>query len=212
LGDELAIAREQACMSVMLREDGELAASRRHLEEALATFRRFGDTRDVAICLIRLGEVAQAEGDLAGSQSLYEASLTAGLDLDNASLAVRIAHHLGSVALARGDYGAAREQFVRSLQTLRERGAWDIVHSALADLASLEIAESRPERGLTLAGAVEALYESQSMTLRPTERVPFEGWVERARQALPAEAADRAWTEGLEMGLQRAVEVALAGC
>jgi tetratricopeptide (TPR) repeat protein len=212
LGDRAAIANGLSLLGVILREQGDFAAARDRLEEGLALYRALGDRSGIAHSLIRLGELAQALGAHAEARVCYMESSALGEGLDDAAFAVRLPHHLGSLSLEQGDYGTARARFVQSLLARQDQSSWDCLHSSLADLACLAVAQGQPERALRLAGAVDTLRVTFGMLLQPTERATFERWLARGRQAMGDEAAAAAWAEGRAMTPRQAVAFALAEC
>jgi non-specific serine/threonine protein kinase len=213
LGDREGIAGSLSLLSVALRNLGDYAAAQVALEEALALHRALGDRKAIAGDLVRLGELAQDQGDSLTAQHHYEQSGATIERLDEldefTAFSVRLWHHLGSLALDRGEVAAARAHFVAALRQVRDQTIRFWTPSALADFAALAAAEGQPERAVRLAGAVERMSETIGATIQPGERRRLEHWLTTARQAL-AEKTGAAWAVGQAMSLEQAVAYALS--
>ncbi len=207
LGDRLVIARTLCLLGPIARERGDGPTARTLLEEGLAIYQELGNLYGIGAALVRLGETAHAEGDYPEAQRYYQASLPfwARLGL----WPPRVSHHLGTLALDRGDLPEARRWFVDCLtrQVEQEHGTWS--HATLADLACLAAAQGHATRALRLAGAVEAQCERAGAVLQPTERGRFDRWLEHARRTLGDARSEVARAEGDALSPEQAITYAL---
>jgi tetratricopeptide (TPR) repeat protein len=83
---------------------GEYERARALYEESLALFRELGDKRSVAIPLVNLGLVAQAQGEYERVRALYEESLALSREVGDKP---GIAHGLEGLASTALEPGAA---------------------------------------------------------------------------------------------------------
>jgi tetratricopeptide (TPR) repeat protein len=201
------IAATLSSLGVMAREQGDFARARALLREGLERYRALGHDYGVGASYVRLGEVAEALGDYAQAQAYYDASLPSWRA--SGQWPARVPHHLGTLALARGDLATARTRLVEALTLQCERGEGTWLHASLAALACLAAAEGEPARALRLAGAAAAPGAAGGAALQPTERQRLERWLAGARRAVGDEAAATAWAEGQAMSLEQAVAGAL---
>jgi ATP/maltotriose-dependent transcriptional regulator MalT len=172
----------QACEAPLLMNlgrlqifEGNYAAGRAQCEEALDLARQVGDVWVVWHALNALALAALAQGDLATARALaYE-----GLNLKaDPTWQTRELHVLGQIAIAEGEYTAARGHLLHALELLA---------SSDDPVATAEV--------------VETLGHLASRDLRDRWLIPL-------RQTLKAEDEDRWWAEGYALSLDEAVVLA----
>jgi tetratricopeptide (TPR) repeat protein len=116
---------------------------------------------------------------------------------------------LGTVILARGDFGAAYDLYVNSLNLARDL-SWQFgLACSLTGFARLSAAEGRPAAALRLAGAADALRELLRTPLSPAELAEFEDRLAQSRRVLGGAAAESAWVEGRMMSVDQVIDTAL---
>lgn len=117
--------------------------ARRHLQEALALFRRAEDTTGQARALVNLGLVEERIGRYRSAVAYLEQALEVYRGLgDRAGEAIAL-KDLGSVEVHRGQYGTAAERLLEALALLRETGNRYLEAHALNDLGAVEVALDR---------------------------------------------------------------------
>ena len=92
----------------------------------------------------------------------------------------------------------------------RELGDQTAIAYLIEDYSGVAAAESQPQRALELAGFAAALRESIGAPLPPSEQNRVDRMIAPAREALPEASATAAWETGRSMGLEQAIELALA--
>ncbi len=100
---------------------------------------------------------------------------------------------------------AAYRETINGWVHLGHRGA---VANQLENVAYVAIDQGRPDRAARLLGAAEAIREAAGAPMAFDEQPELEGFIERLRAMLPAEAFDAAWREGRETSLLEAVTLA----
>ena len=118
---------------------------------------------------------------------------------------------LGLCAVARGDAAGARRTLRECLEEMREINDAMWLALALEGLAGVAALEGRARRALVLAGAAEASREAIGHALWPVFERQVGGWLAPARAALAPGLAEAAWSEGLAMSFDQAVDYALEG-
>ncbi|MGD8328320.1 MAG: tetratricopeptide repeat protein [Acidobacteriota bacterium] len=137
---------------------GDFAAGRPPLEEALARFRRLKDDNRIAFATHGLGFVALGEGDATLARSLFEESLHTSRAADDQWMASFALHFLAIVLTYQGDHDRATSYFEEGNEIIESLGghsqglAFSLFH--LGRIACLQgdysAARSRHEEGLRL--------------------------------------------------------------
>ncbi len=154
--------------------------------------------------------MARLRGEPARARALYQEALATFRVLGERPTVASILDGLGEVAIALGDFGAARTRFAESLALYREMGSTRGIGIALSGFAALAGAEWRAERAVRLAGAATALHQAGGGAIELIRHRGAEDWLQEAREALGAPRADLAWAAGQAMTPDEAVAFALA--
>ena len=220
IGDGLAIARADGDPDLVARglidqggvtlASGDFASATQALGEALAIARTTRNGRLEAEALHHLGSLAGVRGDLPAAHERLTETLQLRRRLGIADESLTTLTLMAVTAARRGDLAEARGAIVEALRiglALRDRrAAW-----SLDVVACLTAIEGNAERALRLGGAADAMFESTAV--RPA--APWRGFTEplmdRARQVVGADAADRAWAAGRELTFERALDYAVEG-
>jgi predicted ATPase/class 3 adenylate cyclase len=186
----------------LLLFQGDLAASRRLREEALAIYRERGDRLRAVSALRTLGYVSLHLADYGGARRQYAEALAAVRALGSRPEAaagpdaVWIRREtafalggLGMVACVRGDYAAARALGEQSLALFRALGASDDTAAALTELASTALAQGDHAAGLGLLAEARPLWQAVGDRSGGAWLLELAGDVARARGDLPRAAA-----------------------
>jgi len=184
-------------------------AARPLFEESARLFDDLGDRWDLAMPTRGLGLVAFQQGDYSAANSYFErAALLFGERGDEWSLAMLL-HDLGHVAHSRGDWHHAAALFGQSLRSWRRLGNTRGTVMCLTGLAGVAAAADNALAAARLFGTAQAVGETMSIVLEPTDQVMYERNVALARKGLSEEAFAATWDEGRTMLLEEAVDVAL---
>jgi ATP/maltotriose-dependent transcriptional regulator MalT len=116
---------------------------------------------------------------------------------------------LGIAALERGDHQQALSLLRESLVLFHELKMGADIASALEGLAQTAVAQGDARRALCLAGAAAQLRETIGVKRTDQDQSSHDAHMKKAREGLSAEVAERAFADGYEMPLERAVEYAL---
>jgi DNA-binding CsgD family transcriptional regulator len=116
----------------------------------------------------------------------------------------------GWAALLQGDHDAARTYYAESLTLCKELDDRMIAAESLEGLACISVVEGDAKRAAKMFGAAEILREVVGFKHTPEEDALREPYLAAACSLVDEEAWEEAWVEGKTMGLQQAVEYALA--
>jgi predicted ATPase/Tfp pilus assembly protein PilF len=122
MADPATYIRAQNVAGSLAWRQGDYAAARALLEEALTHGRALGDREGVATALFNLGVVALYQGDQATAQTLLEESLALQRALGERRGMAIILSALGAVAMSRGDAVTADTLYNEGLALYRELG------------------------------------------------------------------------------------------
>jgi len=173
--------------------------------------RELGLPLGLQFSLHNLGQVAQAEGDLAAARARFAEGLEVNRRAGQADGLGMSLFYLGDLALDQGDLAAARARFAESLDVYRRTGSRMRLAIVLEGVAGLAAAQGQPARALRLAGAADALREAAGTRYLPPPRARLERRLAPARRALSRQAQAALWTEGRAMPLEHAIAAALGG-
>jgi tetratricopeptide (TPR) repeat protein len=205
LNDRLGIALASHGLGVLAYAMGDPAAARTLYEEAIAIQRERGNLRAEAAGLNGLGDVALYQGDLGAARAFQNRSLEIQRGLGDKSGTAFSLRLLGRVAVREGDLASARGLLSESLELFQEVGDPGGIADGIEAMAELSAAGGDAERALRLAGAAAAHREAIHMPLAGPDREQLDRSLAPARETLGSGEADRIFTAGKVLGLERAV-------
>jgi len=184
--------------------------AREQYSKALAQRHRVGDSGEVVVALASLAFVGHLQGQYDGCRELYEEGLAIAERLGDQSLRGYLLCRLGELAVDQGRYAEARARFTAGVEIYRSLGARTRLAGVLEGFAVLAAAHDEGTRALRLAGAAAALRDLVMARPTPREAAWPRPGLERARQLLGARASEWAWSDGLALSLDEAIDEALA--
>ncbi len=209
VGDHAELAAALDDLGWMLFFTGRNPDAVRAFEESLERRRASGDRAGETRSLTGVCQVLVAQGDVERTESLSNELLTLARRDDDPRSEHFALHFLADCSLIRGDYDRAEDRYRESLASVLLLG--DVLETSfeVQGLAMSAAGRGDAVRALTLAAAVEALWEERGITIS----VPF--WedllrmhIGRAREALGVEA-EACWAEGRRLAFDGAVTLAL---
>jgi tetratricopeptide (TPR) repeat protein len=138
---------------------GEHAAARPLIQQALEISQQLGDRRGIAESFYRLAQVADHRQAVQEERWLLEQSLSLSRELGDRRGTARALHQLGYTPKDEGDYTAARLFFEESLALFRELGNPSDIAWATGNLGVLAKQEGRFEEARSLLENSLAVYE-----------------------------------------------------
>jgi predicted ATPase/class 3 adenylate cyclase len=206
--DDRLVGRALYMSGLVEAATGDPVRSEAYLEQALPLWQELGDGGMEAEILHQMGLLAGGRGDIAGAESLFRRSLDLRNRADSGDEAHITLTFLAAVKVSNNDFGGARDAIRQSLEIGRRlgdrRAAWAL------DVDSWIAAEdSDPERALVLAGAAAGMHASAGATPPDIWLALSRSFMDRARAALPDDAATAAWERGRALSYPAAIEFAL---
>ena len=117
-----AILRRET--GILLQIEGNYAASRKRLQEALAMFRAENARWDEMVCLWWLGFVCEAQGDFQTAMARLDESLIYAIELRSPAAELMVRQSQADVLRDQGDFALARECYEATMPLAREVGDW----------------------------------------------------------------------------------------
>jgi len=209
LGDKYGIANSLDNLGTLAKRQGKYSSARALHEESLALRRELGDQHGISGSLDHLGVLGELQGDHSAAQSLIEESLAMRRALgDKGGIALSLIS-LGVVAESRGDHARALSLQQESLTILRDLAdRADIVYS-LENLAAAVLGLGEASRAATLLAAAQGLRELINFPLPDNEQGKYHRNIASIRSSLGEEVFAVAWSAGLSMKLDQAIDYAL---
>ncbi len=210
LGDHARIAEALYNLAFVVAGD-DLDGAARLLEESRDLFRRVGDERGVAqvltMMVMRDAQAGAWPPVVASLQEVVAIWRRLGDRLHLAFDLVWLAFAYGRMDSLREARAAAQE----ALELFREADNATGIGIALTDLAFLATWEGRYEDAIRLAGASESLRQRVGGPPGAIGGLLEGDPVAEARAHLTEDMAQRAWEEGLTMGVDEAIALAREG-
>lgn len=207
LGDVLAESTALGMLSYVALAKGEYEHSETLNHQALNL--RLQSERGWAIALLRgiLGQAAFGRGDRESARQHLETALAAQWSSDLFDAAVL---H-GYIALLDCDEGRiqpAAEHLLGALPIWRDLKSQENTSEWLADVALIADAIGDHERGARFLGSAIALRDAVGHAFVLPERAAYERVEQSLRDALGADAYERAWSAGAATRLQQSLDEA----
>jgi predicted ATPase/DNA-binding XRE family transcriptional regulator len=176
------------------------------LGEALAICRQLGRSWHLASSLLNFGVATMHTGDSARAEDLLGEALSLYEELGDRYFSARALGELAYAALLRGDPERAERLCMSALRTFRELGeTWGIAE-ALEGMSAISAAQHDAERAARIAGAAEAIRETNETQPHPFDRAITERCLADARARADESVWQAAWEEGRMTPLHQAVE------
>jgi len=188
---------------------GDNASARRHFNEALADYEKLGDHLGRGNALGGLALVDRATGDYERAQQQAIESLTLQRLSGDEFGATNTVGLLGSIASQMGQVADAEVMLREALLSHERSGNITGIVWMLHELAATASARGQPDRAVLLSGAARSL-EGELGGGVAVQALRLAQYLSVAWDQLEPAQAQRIWDEGLMMGRQRAVAIALS--
>jgi non-specific serine/threonine protein kinase len=208
-GDRWAEGRALDNLAVSALKDGDLDAAERFLEQSASVSRAANDGWSIGISVNALGDLARVRGQTARATALYGEALEAAQALGAVGVSAVILSNLGHLAHQDGDSYRAAMLFAEALPQIQMFERDGDVIGCLVGVAGVGLGYGHVGRAAQLLGAVEAWLERSGESLWPSNRMPYEGGVRAARQALGGLRFRDEWESGRALSLETAVRSGL---
>jgi DNA-binding CsgD family transcriptional regulator len=202
--------RALAMLSVTALHGGDHEAAEMYLEQSAGVARAANDSWSLRMSLNALGDIARLQGQTARATGFYAEALelprSPGLVGTNAIILSNVAH----LAHQEGEDLRAASLFAEALPDLQVHGREGDIIGCLIGIAGVSLGFGRAERAAQLLGAVEAGLARSSERLWPSNRDAYQRDLRRTQRALSEVRFDSAVQSSRAMGLDIAVQNAMA--
>ncbi|MEP6862145.1 MAG: tetratricopeptide repeat protein [Deltaproteobacteria bacterium] len=135
--DRNGTARAILDLGVLLEQQGDHAAARKHYEDALRLERELGNRPATATVLLDLGEALATSSDPAGALARYAEALELARALSDTNLIEETLVDEGAAAMKIGDLAAARKAYDEALAIARTHGNQRVICAVLVNTSNL---------------------------------------------------------------------------
>jgi predicted ATPase/DNA-binding CsgD family transcriptional regulator len=187
---------------------GRLREAQQLAKASISVMRRIDQQWGMARALLGLGDLARLRDDPGDAHDRYLDALVILREIDARPAIARCLAGLGRVAMDLGALELARQHFAESIRLSQSTGARMGVARGLEAFAALTVQEGRPALAVQLTAAAGALREAAGLPALQGARA--EQYLAPGRR-LGEPAVTRLWAEGLAMGSEAAVALALDG-
>jgi DNA-binding NarL/FixJ family response regulator len=210
LSDAPGVASAESYLCFVSWLSGDLAEAERVGSHALVEFRHEGNLREVAALLVSLGATAAYRGDTELAVSRLEEALATSRRLGYQEAIAWALHELAIVGRRQRRAEADLELMLRdALQTHQHLGDRWRVASVLEEMAGSILARRDPEAAVRLLAAAHGLRERIGTPVPPAEAEDHEVALTRLRRRLAAGAFRTQWTQGAQLDVDEAVDLAV---
>jgi eukaryotic-like serine/threonine-protein kinase len=209
--DKPGAAMESSSMGALFATQGKYGSASGALQEAVAGLQQINNrTWFIAEAQARYGDVLSAVGREAEGQKYIDDALKLATELKNDTVTCEALNALGNSYFYRGDYGSARPQYERALQTANKATLREQVVISKLNLAKLDVAEAHSQAAIPVLKKL--IQDADSMGLKAqsveasvylAEALLATKQVDAARQVLDT-AVGRAEKLGLQVEQARA--------
>lgn len=208
LGDEMTLAYVTQLSGAAEEIQGNLAAARPLLEDAVVRHRSLGDRMGVTFALGRLARVTLAMGELDRAVRLCEQSVALSAEHEEDWSRAHALWIMGMALWQRGDYQRAA---TLERESIRLKGIFhDLLGIAVAmeTLAGIATDCDQPERAAFLLGALDGHWRSTKLALPDYMNRYHDRNVQKTEDALGSATYAKAWQEGAAWSLDDAIDFA----
>jgi len=187
---------------------GDIDTAHARYSRGLEIQRKLGDEEGAGLSLGGLAQVAAIRGDLPDSLELYRQALAAFEAIGDRAEEARILSETAWTHLRNEDAALARRYFLESVQAYIDVASVRGVGLSLIGLAATETFEQRFETAVTLAAAAEVYAHEEGIVNVYSDETPGREFVDRAREALSADAVAHATEAGRGLTIKEALDLA----
>ncbi len=216
------ILNDQAGLAAALKDSAWLALHYNDFEQAkslggesLAVTRKLGDKAGEAAALFVLAIAAYFESEKELAARLSQECLEIWQELGDEGSVAAALHLQGKIALARLDFGEARQALLKSLALNRQLGNLLGASNNVLELMQLGLVQPEQPHGLRytarLLGWSASFEATLGVKMPPLARLSFDGSLSECRSRLGETVFQALWEEGSRLSLEQALDLARTG-
>jgi predicted ATPase/class 3 adenylate cyclase len=209
-GDPVMIISLQGMSAMEAAMGGDAANVEASVAEIMETARRSGNPQALAFAALNAGRSLGYVGRLDEARPWFSEALERYEEMGDRRMMLVARSDLAHVLRANGALEEAEDRYRETLRGWHHLGHRGAIAHQLESLGSVSQSRAEPLRAARLLGAAEVLREQSGSVMLDFERAAYEPMVAGVRAALGEVAFAAAWADGRAMGLDAAVELALA--
>jgi predicted ATPase/DNA-binding CsgD family transcriptional regulator len=206
--DKRGVAWSLGNLANVSSDQGDYERAVKLYEEGIALCRELGGAQPLGDYLSSLGYEFLLQGDHERAAELNEEAAALFRNQGHRGGLQYALDNLGWVALLRGDRERAKAFHEESLALCKELGDRLVASESLDGLACAAGIEGKADRAARLFGAAQALREAVGYQRTPRERALRTPFLAAVHSRLDKATWDAAFTEGVEMILEEAIDYA----
>jgi predicted ATPase len=213
-GDQADTSNALAMLGSIVLAGGAEDEAAAYFTESYAAAKRAkdaGDTYQISLALLNLGELARKRGDVAHATEFLEEALADVRAIDMTWGIANILTLLGHLARGQQDYERAKVRYRESLALYHRLGNATYIAWCLEGIATVACAEGSYQQVTRLCAAAAALRVAAQTPLPPAEQDDFDKVVMTARAELDERSFTEQWRIGSTMTQDEAIAYALMG-
>ncbi len=212
LGDAAGIGSLLSNLGVVAEYRGDYDVSRQYHEQALALREQVGDRWAIAVSHTNLGAIAVDQHDHDEARVRFEQAMRLNREVGDRWMVAISDNNLGNALRGLGEHDGARRHYAASLRAYRDYDdAWAMAY-LLEDIGLLAALSAEPEQAFELVGAADTLRQEIGAPRAPALEQLLDEELALGAEGLTAERCDELRSRGRALGLDGAVEAALAFC
>ena len=187
---------------------GQMAAARRQVQQALALAQSLKNREIEGECEWMLAEVARIDGDRWGALAHLQRALQIGRLVGDRSGEAKAQGGLGRHSLEQGDLEAAREQLGQALRAFQAYEMRAELIDCVEDHAALAQALGSPDLAVRLLAVAQAERGRVGLVVSPARQARLQAQQQALQHQMEPASFNIAWADGSRWSLQSAVSAA----
>jgi non-specific serine/threonine protein kinase len=209
LQDQIQIAIVLRGLGEIAQDEGDLASARRYFEQSLNLFRSLNAIEGTSIALGHLATLGLLLRDYEQAAAFSTEALAIGQNRgDHRTTAIALTT-LGFALCGMGELDEAVTQFTDALALQTTLADKRIAQYNLMGMALVSFTRGQARYAARLFGAADALRETISTPLPPSQQPLYDSLLRSLRAELDEETFQSQWEEGRKLTLQQAIKFAL---
>ena len=212
VGDKPSLAYPVALKATVMMQRGDAERAIRLFKEAFDLDPKKDDKWGMSGGLGHLGSIYLGLGDYEQAERYFAEGLALSREIGNRLAASTALYGLAAAAQGQGDLERAADLYAEGLKSSAEAGNKANIAYGLEGLAQVAMARAETERAAQLFGAAESSLEAAGGALYAyaQDRSLHDQAVDAIRTRLGEAIFSAAWTKGVSMSLDEAVEYGLS--
>jgi len=188
--------------------NGDYEEARSLYKELQERLKLLGEKFYSSWAIVRLGQLAMEEGDLAQAQAYLEEALAIARELEEYDSVMYRLAILGNILYLQGNIERAKQKFIECIRLAKGRVDFPIARFLILMLYPISI--EKPKNVARLIGVIDSWDREMETLIGPLDkRIYYDRAETHARKVLGDAAFESAFAEGRKMSLDEALDLAL---